>query len=64
VNLASRLESHGLPGEIQVSDAVKEALGDSFVSEPRGPIEVKGVGRLETWFLQEERGAGAEAKSA
>jgi adenylate cyclase len=64
VNLASRLESHGLPGEIQVSDAVKEALGDSFVSKPRGPIEVKGVGRLETWFLKEERGASAGVKSA
>ena len=60
VNLASRLESHGLPGEIQVSDAVREALGDSFVFEPRGAIEVKGVGQLETWLLKEERsGAGA-----
>ena len=56
VNLASRLESHGLPGEIQVSDAVREALGDSFVFEPRGAIEVKGVGQLETWLLKEERG--------
>ena len=55
VNLASRLESHGLPGEIQVSDAVREALGDSFVFEPRGAIEVKGVGQLETWLLKEER---------
>ncbi len=54
VNLASRLESHGLPGEIQVSDAVREALGDSFVFEPRGAIEVKGVGRLETWLLKKE----------
>ena len=52
VNLASRLESHGLPGEIQVSAAVRGALGDSFVFEPRGPIEVKGVGRLETWLLK------------
>jgi adenylate cyclase len=58
VNLASRLESHGLPGEIQVSAAVREALGDSFVFESRGPIEVKGIGRLETWLLKEERGAG------
>jgi adenylate cyclase len=58
VNLASRLESHGLPGEIQVSGAVREALSDSFVFEPRGPIDVKGVGRLETWLLKEERGAG------
>jgi adenylate cyclase len=58
VNLASRLESHGLPGKIQVSGAVREALGDSFVFEPRGPIEVKGIGRLETWFLKEERRPG------
>ncbi|MGI8723926.1 MAG: adenylate/guanylate cyclase domain-containing protein [Methyloceanibacter sp.] len=56
VNLASRLESHGLPGEIQVSHAVREALGDGFVFEARGSIEVKGVGQLETWLLKEERG--------
>jgi adenylate cyclase len=53
VNLASRLESHGLPGEIQVSDAVRGALGDSFLFVSRGPIEVKGVGRVETWLLKE-----------
>jgi adenylate cyclase len=53
VNLASRLESHGLPGEVQISDAVKAALGDGFVCVPRGPIEVKGVGTLETWLLKE-----------
>jgi adenylate cyclase len=52
VNLASRLESHGLPGEIQVSEAVKGALCGSFVFEPRGPIKVKGVGELETWLLK------------
>jgi adenylate cyclase len=52
VNLASRLESHGLPGEIQVSEAVRGALGDTFVFEQRGPIEVKGVGRLTTWLLK------------
>jgi adenylate cyclase len=56
VNLASRLESQGLPGEIQVSGAVKDALGDNFVFESRGTIEVKGIGRLETWLLKEERG--------
>jgi adenylate cyclase len=57
VNLASRLESHGLPGEIQVTAEVREALGDGFVFEPRGPIEMKGVGILETWLLKKERGA-------
>ncbi|MGH6748551.1 MAG: adenylate/guanylate cyclase domain-containing protein [Methyloceanibacter sp.] len=63
VNLASRLESHGLPGEIQVSEAVRKSLGDSFVFEPRGLIEVKGVGRLETWLLKEERVAAATEAS-
>jgi class 3 adenylate cyclase len=63
VNLASRLESHGLPGEIQVSAAVREALSDSFVFEPRGAIEVKGIGKLETWLLKKECGAG-ESKEA
>ncbi len=53
--------SHGIPGKIQVSCAVRDALGDSFVFEPRGPIEVKGIGRLETWLLKEER-AGAPNK--
>jgi class 3 adenylate cyclase len=52
VNLASRLESHGLPGEIHVCGTVRGALGDSFVFEPRGAIEVKGVGLLETWLLK------------
>jgi guanylate cyclase len=52
VNLASRLESHGLPGEIQVSGAVRGALYDSFVFEPRGEIEVKGVGKVATWLLK------------
>jgi class 3 adenylate cyclase len=59
VNLASRLESHGLPGEIQVSDEVRKVLGDTFVFEPRGPIQVKGIGQLQTWFLKEERATGA-----
>ncbi|MGH6864846.1 MAG: adenylate/guanylate cyclase domain-containing protein [Methyloceanibacter sp.] len=57
VNLASRLETHGVPGEIQVSPAVNEALADGFVLVARGPIEVKGVGILETWLLKEERAA-------
>jgi len=57
VNLASRLESHGLPGEIQVSGAVRDALGDSFVFVSRGAVEIKGIGLMETWLLKEERPA-------
>jgi adenylate cyclase len=58
VNLASRLESHGIPGEIQVTAELREALQDGFVFEPRGHIDVKGVGLLETWLLKAERGTG------
>jgi adenylate cyclase len=59
VNLASRAEIHGLPGEIQLSGAGHDALCEGFVFEPRGPIGVKGVGRLETWLLKAERGSSA-----
>ncbi|MGZ6545242.1 MAG: adenylate/guanylate cyclase domain-containing protein [Actinomycetota bacterium] len=51
VNTASRMESHGVPGQIQVTARTAEALRPSFVLEPRGTIEVKGKGPLETFFL-------------
>ena len=52
VNLASRLESHGVPGQVHVSGEVQRVLGDNFHFEPRGAIELKGVGSMETWFLR------------
>ena len=52
VNLASRMESAGLPDTIQVTRAVYEALKDEFVFEPRGPIEIKGKGHIEAWLLK------------
>jgi class 3 adenylate cyclase len=51
VNIASRMESGGLPGRIQVTDATRQALDGLFEFEERGEIEVKGKGRLRTWFL-------------
>ena len=51
VNTAARMESSGVPGRIQVTAAVEERLRDRFVLEPRGEIEVKGKGRLATYFL-------------
>jgi len=51
VNTASRLESHGAPGRIHVSDAVYERLKGRFVFEPRGTIELKGRGPMNTYFL-------------
>lgn len=51
VNLASRMESRGLPGRIQVSAATYERLRDRYVLESRGVVEVKGFGEMETYWL-------------
>ena len=53
VNTASRMESHSLPGRIQVSAATRVAVGDCFDFEHRGTIEVKGKGMMETFFLND-----------
>jgi class 3 adenylate cyclase len=52
VNLASRMESGGVPDGIQVTRPVYEKLKDEFVFEPRGLIEVKGKGSVEAWLLR------------
>ena len=51
VNLAARLESSSLPGRIQISREVMEAIDGSFELEARGPVEIKGMGPLDTWLL-------------
>jgi adenylate cyclase len=51
VNTASRMESHGTSGRIQITLATKELLGDEFVCESRGTIPVKGKGEIEVWYL-------------
>jgi adenylate cyclase len=55
VNTASRMESSGVPGKIQLSPEAHELLRDDFVCEPRGPIQVKGKQEMETWFLVGQR---------
>ena len=51
VNTASRMESHGAPGRIQITRPTYELLADEFECEPRGTIFVKGKGEIETWYL-------------
>jgi guanylate cyclase len=51
VNTASRMESHGTPGRIQITRATYELLADEFECEPRGTIAVKGKGEVEAWYL-------------
>jgi len=70
VNTASRMESHGMPGEIQITRATYELLKDEFVCTRRGTIQVKGKGEMETWYLVGPRtddrrtDRGIEAESA
>jgi guanylate cyclase len=56
VNMASRMESHGTPDEIQITRATWELLDDHFVTEPIGLVDVKGKGEIETWRLVGSRG--------
>jgi adenylate cyclase len=56
VNTASRMESHGTPGRIQITRATYELLADEFEIEPRGTIAVKGKGEVEAWYLLGRRG--------
>jgi class 3 adenylate cyclase len=51
VNTASRMESHGDADRIQVTGDIYEKLKDEFVFEPRAEIEIKGKGRIKTWWL-------------
>jgi adenylate cyclase len=56
VNMASRMESHGTPGTIQITRSTFELLRDDFAIEPIGLVEVKGKGEVETWRLVGPRG--------
>jgi adenylate cyclase len=55
VNTASRMESNGTPGEIQITRSTYELIKDGFVCTPRGTIPVKGKGEMETWYLVRSR---------
>ena len=51
VNVASRLEASGVAGRIHLSAATRERLRGGPALEPRGPVELKGKGRVETWLV-------------
>jgi adenylate cyclase len=55
VNTASRMESHGLPGAIQLSAASRQLLDGAYRLRHRGMIEVKGKGEMDTWLLEGRR---------
>jgi class 3 adenylate cyclase len=49
------MESHGVPGEIQVTQSTRDLLGDNYLIEERGVIEVKGKGPMKTYLLKGKR---------
>ena len=51
VNTASRMESHGVAGRVQVSESTRRLLGEPFLIEERGALEVEGKGEVKTWFV-------------
>lgn len=57
VNTASRMESHGSAGRIQITRSTYELLKDTFICEPRGTISIKGKGEMEVWYLEGEKSA-------
>jgi guanylate cyclase len=59
VNIAGRMQTQGTQGRIQVTRSTYELLKHEFVLEPRGTIEIKGKGEMETWYLIGRRGARA-----
>lgn len=55
VNTASRMESHGVGGQIQITRATYELIKNDFVCESRGAVNVKGKGEMEVWQVQRAR---------
>jgi guanylate cyclase len=64
VNIASRMESGGTSGRIQITRATKELIEDEFVCELRGTIPVKGKGEMQTWYLVGPRAGSVAERDA
>jgi adenylate cyclase len=55
VNTASRMESQGAGGFIQITDATYNLIKDDFICEPHGVINVKGKGEMNVWYVLAKR---------
>lgn len=55
VNVASRMESQGLGGAVQITQATYELIKDEFVCKPRGTVDVKGKGEMDVWLVLAEK---------
>lgn len=64
VNTASRMESHGIAGQVQVTSSVADRLDSLYHFEKRGLVEVKGIGPVETYILLGRKSPNAEGELA
>ena len=64
VNLASRMESHGVRDRVQISEAVHARLEGSLPTEARGAIEIKGRGEMHTYLLSQPNPAPSQPRGA
>ena len=55
MNTASRMESHGIPGKIQVTEQVYKSNKDTYTFEARGSTAMKGKGKMNTWNMVDNR---------
>ena len=55
VNIAARMESHGVPGEIQTTTATKKLVENQFVFKHRGKIQIKGKGMMDVYLVIGEK---------
>jgi len=55
VNIASRMESSGVPGKIQISDTTRKLIELDYKFEARGPVEIKGKGKMDTFIVSDRR---------
>lgn len=63
VNTASRMESSGVAGSIQMTPATRALIEDAFICERRGVVTIKGKGEMETYLLAGRR-SGASSVAA
>ena len=64
VNTASRMESHGVPGRIHVSEQFRDLAAAAFTFEDRGSTDIKSIGETRTFFLIGEARSDASASSS
>ncbi len=56
VNTAARMEGHGIPGEIQITETTRALICDQFEIVERGIMEIKGKGPMKTYLLKGRKG--------